>query len=82
MSIGNTTFLAMFTLAFALGVATIRNPDLRPAPYLLIGIVPAIGLMIALGALGSDFAHPGYAETLVNFGIALLALRPRREVSG
>ena len=27
--IGNMTFLAMFTLAFALGVATIRNP--RPA---------------------------------------------------
>jgi len=64
----------MFTLAFALGVATIRNPDLRPSPYLLIGIVPAIGLIIALGALGSGFAHPAYAETLVNFGIALFAL--------
>ena len=78
--IGNITFLAMFTLAFALGVATIRNPDLRPAPYLLIGIVPAIGLIIALGALGSDFAHPAYAVTLVTFGIALFALPHRRAV--
>ena len=80
--LGNITFLAMFTLAFALGVATIRNPDLPPAPYLLIGIVPAIGLMIALGALGSDFAHPAYAETLVTIGIALFALRPGRKASG
>ena len=80
--IGTMTFLAMFTLAFALGVATIRTSDLRPAPYLLIGIVPAIGLIIAVGALGSNFAHPAYAVTLVTFGIALLARRPHREVNG
>ena len=47
----------------------------REHPALLIGIVPAIGMMIGLGALGSGFAHPGYAEALVNFGIALLAFR-------
>lgn len=80
--LGNITFLGMFTLGFALGVATIRNPDLRPAPWLLIGIIPAIGLMIALIALRSDFAHPAYAVTLVTFGIALLAVQPRRKVSG
>jgi hypothetical protein len=73
--VGSSTFLAMFALAFAVGVGTVRRRALRPAPYLLIGIVPAIGLMIGLGALGSGFAHPGYAEALVNFGIALLALR-------
>ena len=73
--VGNGAFLGMFALAFALGVSTIRRAALRPAPYLLIGIVPAIGLMIGLGALGSDFAHPAYAETLVNFGIALFGRR-------
>jgi hypothetical protein len=73
--VGSSTFLAMFALAFAVGVGTVRRASLRPGPYLLIGIVPAIGLMIGLGALRSGFAHPGYAETLVNFGIALLALR-------
>ena len=65
----------MFALAFAVGVGTVRRAALRPASYLLIGIVPAIGLMIGLGALHSGFAHPAYAETLVNFGIALLGLR-------
>ena len=74
-SVGTSTFLAMFALAFAVGVGTVRRAALRPASYLLIGIVPAIGLMIGLGALHSSFAHPGYAETLVNFGIALLGLR-------
>ena len=73
--VGSSTFLVMFALAFAIGVGTVRHTELRPAPYLLIGIVPAIAMMIGLGALGSGFAHPGYAEALVNFGIALLALR-------
>jgi hypothetical protein len=78
-SAGGSTFLAMFALAFAVGVGTVRRAALRPAPYLLIAILPALGLMIGLAALGSGFAHPGYAETLVNFGVGLIALRRRTD---
>jgi len=73
--IGSGVFLAMFLLAIALGVATLRTPGVRTSSLLLTALVPVIALTVLLGVLGSDFAHPGYAETLVNFGVALLGFR-------
>ena len=74
-AIGDTSFLLMFALAVALGVASVRRPELRAAALVLIGTVPLIGLAVGLGALGSGFAHPAYPEAAVYLGVALLAHR-------
>jgi hypothetical protein len=57
-AIGGTCFLAQFVLSFGLGLALIRRPEFRVGAALLVTIVPLIGLGLALGAFGSDFAHP------------------------
>jgi hypothetical protein len=74
-------FVGMFLLSVALGVATIRLPALRPSSVLLILVAPTLLVITGLGALDSDFAHPGYAEALVNFGVALLGFH-RAAISG
>ena len=68
-------FFGMFLLSIALGVATVKVPALRTSSVLLILVAPTLLVIVGLGALDSDFAHPGYAETLVNFGVALLGFR-------
>lgn len=67
-------FLLMFLLAFLLGLALRRRAELRVPAILLIGIGPVVLLTVLVGALGSDFAHPAYAETLVNLAVVMLAL--------
>jgi hypothetical protein len=66
-------FFGMFVLSIALGVATIKVSAVRPSSVLLILVAPTLLMIVGLGALDSDFAHPAYAEALVNFGVALLA---------
>jgi len=75
--IGNLTFLLMFAFGFALGLTLLRRPERRPSATLLIAVGPVLALTVVGGALGSDFAHPAYAETLINVGVALLALPNR-----
>jgi hypothetical protein len=75
--VAGVAFLAMFLLAVGLGLSLIRIRELRPSAVLLVAVVPALGLMIILGAIGSGYAHPAYAETAVYLGIALLGRRPQ-----
>jgi len=72
--VGNITFLLMFLLSFALGLTILRRPERRASAIILLAIGPVILLTVIAAALGSGFAHPAYAETLVHFGVALLAL--------
>jgi hypothetical protein len=72
---GGISFLLMFVLSVALGVASVRTPQLRAAALTLIGTVPLIGLAIALAALGTGFGHPAYPEAAVYLGVALLGYR-------
>jgi hypothetical protein len=74
-AIGGISFLLMFVLSVALGVASVRTPQLRAAALVLIGTVPLIGLAFELGAVGSGFAHPAYPEAAVYLGIAMLGYR-------
>ena len=74
-TIGGISFLLMFVLAVALGLASVRTPQLRAAALVLISTVPLIGLAIALGALGTGFGHPAYPEAAVYLGVALLGYR-------
>ena len=79
-AVGGILFLLMFVLAVALGLASIRRPEPRPAAVVLVATVPLIGVTVALGALGSGFAHPAYPEAAVYVGLGLLAhqLAPAR----
>jgi hypothetical protein len=71
---GGITFLLMFLLSFALGFTILRRPERRTSAVILLAIGPVLLLTVTAAALGSEFAHPAYAETLVHFGVALLAL--------
>jgi hypothetical protein len=79
-------FLALFPLAVALGAVLAARRETRHRPgWLLLATLPLIGVTALLGAVG--WAHPGYAETLVYLGLALLgavsrsAVQPRAEES-
>jgi hypothetical protein len=74
-AIGGISFLLMFVLSAALGVASVRIPQLRAAALILIGTVPLIGLAIALAALGTGFGHPAYPEAAIYLGVAMLGHR-------
>jgi hypothetical protein len=73
--VATVTFVAMFLLAFALGIGLLRVREQWMCAILLIATVPLIGLAFLLHALGTGFEHPAYAETAVYLGIALLARR-------
>lgn len=73
--VAGVAFSAMFLLAVGLGLSLLRMRELRPSAVLLLAVVPALGMTIILGAIGSDYAHPAYAETAVYLGIALLGRR-------
>jgi hypothetical protein len=84
------TFLAMFILGAALGGTLLRRPHVRVPAALMVAVVPLIGLTFALEALAPGWGHPGYAETSLYLGIALLGLtaaaagaaRPDRAMAG
>ena len=47
----------------------------------MVGVVPIIGLTLALEAVADGWGHPGYAETALYLGIALLGLRAAAQAS-
>ena len=69
------------TVAFAvsllapivLGFALIRRREFRVPAILLIAPIVVLPLTLVLDAF-TAFAHPGYMETAVNFGLALLCI--------
>jgi hypothetical protein len=89
-AVAGITFIAMFVLGAALGATLLRRPDVRLPAVLLIAVVPLIPLTFALEALAPGWGHPGYAETALYMGIALLGLsaagattgRPDRAMAG
>jgi hypothetical protein len=80
-----TAFLAMLLGALALGIATIRRNELGLGGQVLRLMVPVVLATIGLGFVAPDWAHPGYLETTVNFGISLIGVGAvatvRRETS-
>ena len=73
-------FLALFPLAIALGVVLDARSATRHLPaWVLTATLPVIGLTALLGAVG--WAHPGYAETTIYLGLALLAALTRPAVA-
>jgi len=68
------TFLAMFVLGEALGLGLLGRPETRVPGALMASATPVIGLTFALEALAPGWGHPGYAETVLYLGIALLGI--------
>jgi peptidoglycan/LPS O-acetylase OafA/YrhL len=73
-AIAGIAFLVMFVLGAVLGGVLLRRPDVRMPAALMVAVVPIIGLTFALEALAPGWGHPGYAETSLYLGIALLGL--------
>jgi hypothetical protein len=73
--VAGVTFILMFVLGVVLGATLLRRPDVRLPAVLMVAVVPVIGLTFALAALAPGWGHPGYAETALYLGIALLGTR-------
>ena len=73
-AVAGVTFLAMFVLGAVLGGMLLRRPDVRVPAVLMAAVVPLIALTFAVDALAPGWGHPGYAETALYLGIALLGL--------
>lgn len=72
--VAGVAFLAMFVLGAVLGGLLLRRPEVRLPAVLMAAVVPLIPLTFALEALAPGWGHPGYAETALYLGIALLGL--------
>jgi hypothetical protein len=68
-------FVLSFPVSGLLGILLLRTGGRRLPAVLLTAVLGGLALTLVLAALGSDFAHPAYAEALQFFGVALLGLR-------
>lgn len=80
-AVAGVTFLAMFVLGAVLGGLLLRRPEVRLPAALMLAVVPLIPLTFALEAIAPGWGHPGYAETALYLGIALLGLTAARDTA-
>jgi hypothetical protein len=74
-AVAGVAFLVMFVVGAVLGGVLLRRPDVRMPAALMVAPIPIIGLTFALEALAPGWGHPGYAETALYLGIALLGIQ-------
>lgn len=70
--VGSAAFMVMLLGSCLLGFALLRNNPLGIGGRILLGILPAFGLVVLLGAIGSPWEHPGYIEFVQGVGMSLL----------
>jgi len=75
MALTTAGFVLGFPVSGVLGILLLRSPGRRLPAVLLTAVLGGLALTLLLAALGSDFAHPAYAEALQFFGVALLGVR-------
>lgn len=73
--IASIGFAGMILSCLLLGIAVLRSNPLGYGGRVLGLLVPALGVTVLLGFLASDWAHPGYVETVIYFGVALIGVR-------
>jgi hypothetical protein len=71
--ISTVAFAVTLLVPIALGFGLIRRREFRVPSILLIAPIVIFPLVLLLEAF-TDWAHPGYLETVVNFGVALLCV--------
>ncbi len=70
--IGSIAFGVMLLGSCLLGLALLRNNPLGIGGRVLLGILPALGLVILLDAVAPPWSHPGYVEFVQGVGMSLL----------
>lgn len=70
--VASVAFLGMFLLGVVLGVMLLRRPGWRAAAALMAAPLVLIPLTFLLEAAAPGWGHPGYAETALYLGIALI----------
>ena len=73
--VATTTLLLMFLAGSALGLALLRHNPLGLGGRILGPLLLVVLGTLALGFVAPEWSHPAYAETVINFGIALLGVR-------
>ena len=68
-------FLAMILFSMTLGLAVLRSNPLGIGGRLLGAILPVLLFTIGVAFAAPDWAHPGYLEATINFGLALVGVR-------
>lgn len=68
-------FVAGFPVSAVLGLLLLRAPGLRLPAIVLTAGIGAFVVVVLLGVLAPEWAHPGYVEVPQYVGIALLLLR-------
>ncbi len=72
--VGSAAFIVMLLGSCLLGFALLRTNPLGIGGRILLGILPAFGLVVLLGAIGSPWEHPGYIEFVQGVGMSLLGV--------
>jgi hypothetical protein len=73
-AIASVAFFGMIGSSALLSVAALRTNRLGVGGRVLGLLLPVAAGTAALGLLGSSWAHPGYVETVINLGIALVGV--------
>jgi hypothetical protein len=74
-AVAGVAFLLMFVLGLVLGALLVRTPVHRLPALLMMAPVALIPGMLVLNLIAPGWSHPGYAESTLYIGIALLAGR-------
>jgi hypothetical protein len=70
--IASVAFFGMVLAAIVIGLAVLRRNTLGLGGSVLRLLLPVAVVTVLLGVLGSPWAHPGYVETVINVGLALV----------
>lgn len=70
--VGTVVFMVMLLGSCLLGLALLRTNPLGIGGRVLLGVLPAVGLVVLLSAAAPEWAHPGYVEFVQGVGMSLL----------
>ena len=79
--IGTFVFLVMILGSLLLGLALLRSHSGGVGARVLAAITPVLAITVLLGFLAPAWTHPGYVETLIHFGVALLGVGVRPDLT-
>lgn len=79
-ALGTPVFFATILAAIVLGLALLRRNPVGIGGRVLAWILPVTAVVVALVLVAPGYAHPGYVETVVNVGLALIGVGARAAV--
>ncbi len=73
-ALGTPIFFGTILSAIVLGLTLVRSNPIGLGGRVLLLILPVTAVVLALAFLVPAYAHPGWVETVVNVGIALVGV--------